>query len=586
MNLNSKKYLNIFKSQHLSKNKSISLLLIFIFAFLIILSPVSAKAFVTDSTHGIMTAPAASFTGNQLILSSVTPEKSVTNYLSGQSVIVVGNLNVKGTKISARTSSLAKYWTQSNVVVLTTGKDISATYLAIKNNAPILITGKTIPSATKAQITRLKPKKIIICGSKTSIPDSSLKSLKNIQKTRVWYGSDSSTLYNIQKAYKSNIVVKAPKSLLPVAMVTWKNARFEIASTVTVNGNTKIWSSNIATTSIAINRYARKNLPNIYLTSDNIAGKTSDKALMDKIKKAVSGSANVIIDPVSPAPNEASRSIKNAPNGIAAYIAASCPGLMYDIVTGVKTGYLRNAASDLNGVVFINYGKLNLANTNYQSRSWDDNFSNPLFAGIYTPGNYLKSSGIGLIEPRVGTSTEDQRVSKIASGLIYYAYYSNKGHLSTSNLATTSSLVARHQTNPSILASDAQKIMNGKQTSMSRAKWIYLSSQYIAGLPITNTTINMADNSNVPSSTFSGTLNRTEYRDASNRIYNYMKTNKKAPSTVTVKGKILNINDYTKMIAQIIYKHTEKKYMVFPSTVTVNGNVIDNSINYLQNLMG
>lgn len=574
-----------FKNFYPDNYKKFYLLFIFLITFFLVLSPVSAKVFVTDSSHGIITAPAAHYTNNQLILSSINPEKSVFNYLSGQSVVVVGDLQISGTKISARTSSLAKYWPQSNVVVLTTGNDVSATYLAIKNNAPLLITGKTLPSATKTEITRLKPKKIIICGSTTSIPDSSLSSIKNVQKTRIWYGSDNSTLKTVQKSYSSNIVVKAPKSLLPVAMVTWKNASFEISNKVTVNGNTTIWSSNTATTSIAMNRYAKNNLPNIYLSSDSITGTSADRTLMERIKNAISGSTNVIIDPNSPKSNEAVRAIKNAPNGTAAYIAAACPGTIYDIVTGVKKGYLKNNASDLNRIVFINYGKTNLADTSYLPRSWDDNFSNVYFAGIYSPAKYIESSGIGLIEPRINTTTEDQRVNKIASGLIYYAYYSNKEHLSSSNSSLSSSMIAKHQLDPTTLSGDAQRILNGQPTNMNRAKWIYLTSQYISGLPITNSSSKLVDASSSSSSTFSGTVNRTEYKDAAKRVYEYMKVNKKAPSTVSIKGKTLNIDDYSKMCSQIIYKHTEKKYMVFPDTVTINGSILDNTINYIQNLI-
>ncbi|MDP3035819.1 MAG: pseudomurein-binding repeat-containing protein [Methanobacteriaceae archaeon] len=599
MNLNSKKILKSSKKaleRLKSKNsipsnvktnhvKKFSLISILIITAFITLSPVAGGIFVTDSSHGIMTAPAAAHTNNQLILSSLTPEKSVLNYLTGQNTMVVGNLKISGTKISARTSSLSKYWSTSNVVILTTGSDISATYLAIKNNAPLLISGKTLPSATKTEINRLKAKKIIICGSKTSIPDSSLSSLKNIKKTRIWYGSDALTFKTIQKSYLYNIKVTAPKSLMPVAMATWKSARFEISDKLTVAGKT-IWSPNTATTSIALNKYSKKDLPNIYLTSDSITGTASDKELMIKIKNAIAGSANVIIDPSSPGSNEASRAIKNAPNGIAAYIAAACPGTIYDIVTGVKTGYLKSDASDLKGIVFINYGKTNLGTASYLGRSWDDNFSNVYFAGIYSPSQYIQSSGISLIEPRVGTSTEDQRVSKIASSLIYSAYYANKEHLSTSDSTATSALIAKHQINPTTLSSDAQRIINGQNTTMDRANWIYLSSQYIAGLPITNSAVSMSDSSASSASTFSGTLNRTEYKDAAARVYAYMKTNKKAPSSVTVKGKTLNINDYSKMFAKVIYKHTEKKYMTFPASVSIKGSILDNTINYLQNLMG
>jgi len=75
------------------KIRKVLLLFIFLITIFLILSPVSAKVFVTDSSHGIMTAPAAHYTNNQLILSSITPEKSVLNYLSGQNVIVVGDLS-------------------------------------------------------------------------------------------------------------------------------------------------------------------------------------------------------------------------------------------------------------------------------------------------------------------------------------------------------------------------------------------------------------------------------------------------------------------------------------------------------------
>ena len=562
-------------------NKKTSLILIFIFISLLLLFPVSAKIFVTDNSHGIITAPAAAYTNNQLILSSITPETAVTNYLNNQNTIVVGNLNINGVKISARTSSLAKYWTRSDVVVLTTGKDISATYIAIKNNAPLLISGKTLPSATKTELTRLRPKKIIICAPSSSIPTSSLSSFKSAQKVRVWYGSDRTTLINVQKSYPSSTKILAPKNLLPVAMATWKNANFDFSDKVTVNG-TSIWSSTEAITSIAMNRYAQKNLPKIYITSDNIAGSSADKSLMERIKKAVAGSANVTIDANSPGPNEASRAIKNAPGGIAAYIAAACPGLMYDITTSVKTGYLKKDASDLSGIVYINYGNLNLGATSYLGRAWDDNFSSVYFSGLYTPSKYLKSAGIQVIEPKIGTSNEDHRVNKIASELIYYAYSSNGEHITSSN---PSSLVARHQIDPTSLSRDAQRILNGQSINMDKTKWIYLTSQYVAGLPITNASTSMTSTSSITTSTFSGTLTRTEYREAGKKIYEFMKANKRTPNTVTINGKTLNTADYTKLFAQIVSQHTEKKNMTFPSSVTLNPSIIDQMVNYIQSIM-
>ena len=138
--------------------------------FLFLVSPAAGAVFVTDSSHAIITAPAAAHTKSELVVSSYTPEKSVLKYVKGMDTVVVGDVKVNGTRIPARTSSLARYWSRSNVVVLGTGSDISAAYAAIKNDAPLLISGKTLPSATKTEIKRLKPKKIIICAPASAIP--------------------------------------------------------------------------------------------------------------------------------------------------------------------------------------------------------------------------------------------------------------------------------------------------------------------------------------------------------------------------------------------------------------------------------
>ncbi len=571
MNLSSKPFSSrkIKKSTGFNRFNKNPLLLftIFFIMTLFLVSPVSAKVFVTDQSHGLMTSPAAAYTNNQLILSSLTPEKAVTNYLNGKSTIVVGSLSISGTKISARTSSLAKYWNQSDVVVIGTGNDISAAYIAIKNNAPLLIAGTTLPAATKTELLRLKPKKIIICASSSAIPDSILSSFKTVKKQRIWYGSDSNTFASAQNLYPNNgTVISAPKSLMPVAMATWKNAKFVLSDKVMVNNNATIWSSNNVITSIAMNKYSTNNLPIIYIACDNMVSKTADKALLEKIKAKISGSANVIIDPNSPGPGEANRAINNAPSGIAVFMGATCSGTMYDTVSGVKGGYLKTAASDLNGLVFVNYGSLNLANTSYISRAWDDSFSSAYFAGIYYPAKYLKSANIGLVEAKVGTTTEEQRLNKIAMALIDYSYNANKEHLITSY---NTSLVAKHQINPTSLSTDAQNILNGKPTTMKKEKWIYLASQYIAGYPITNTTTTFTSAS-TSSNVFSGTITRTDYREMAKKIYNYMKTYKKVPNTVTYNGKTLNSADYTKLFATIIAKHTEKKYMTFPATVQIN----------------
>lgn len=564
---------------HSFKPSLVHKFLILSILILILTVPVSAKVFVANPSNGIITAPAASITGSQLIFSNKTPSQAVLNHVKNQSIVVVGDISLSGEKIQARASHLSKYWKKSDTVVLGTGFDVSAALVAIKYNAPILICNNTMPQATKDELNRLKPKKIIICASPSSIPDSVLNPYKNFQKQRFWYGSDEKTLEKIQGSKKK---IYAPKTLLPVTMVAWKDGGFDFDKNVTVNfnagissntnnttGNTKriIWSSDTIITSIAINRYAKGDLPVIYITCDNLMSKNEDIAMLNKIKSTISGSANVIIDPSSPKPGEAPRAVKNAPSGIAVYIAAACPGVMYDLVNGVNNGYLRESAGKLDGIVYINYGSLNLEKLEYMSRSWDDNFSKERFAGLYKPSKFLQSGGIKFIQPKVGTNTEAERIMKISSALINIVYSAKKEHL---NGKIDSNLVAEHEINPTELAFDAQRILNNKTPTIGTSNWIYLASQYIGGYPIKKTQNSFSNAASSGTSTYSGKLSRTEYRDIAKRVFEYMKNNKKVPDTVNVKGGKLNSSDVTYLFAKIISNHTNKKNMTLPSSVSIN----------------
>lgn len=86
------------------KTSFIHKVLIFSIFILILTIPVSTKVFVTDPSNGIITAPAASFTGSQLIFSNKTPNQVVLNYVKDKDLVVVGNISLSGEKIQARVS--------------------------------------------------------------------------------------------------------------------------------------------------------------------------------------------------------------------------------------------------------------------------------------------------------------------------------------------------------------------------------------------------------------------------------------------------------------------------------------------------
>ena len=538
--------------------------LIFIVTFFILAAPVSADVFVSEPSNAIITAPAASYTNNQLIFSDKIPSQAVLNYLNGKNAIVVGDISLNGEKVSADSVSLtSKYWNKSDVVVLGTGQDVSAALVAIKNNAPLLVVGNTIPNNVNQEIQKLSPKTIIICASPSSLPDSVLDQYPNVQKERIWDGNDENTLSSIQSG---NQKIKAPVSLLPVAMTLWKNAGFEIGSNVTLNDETTLWSSNDITTSIVMNSYAINNLPVIYITSDNLVSKSADKDMLNEIKDTISGSANVQIDSDSPNPGEAPRSVQNAPSGIAAYIAAADPGSMADLVVGLKKGYLRSDASKLNGVVYVNYGSVNLDNTSYLPRAWDDNYSSVYFAGLYDPSSFLQNAGIGLIQPYIGTSSQDEEINKIASGLIDAAYSYNKNQLDSNY---KSGYIANHEINPEVLAYGSQDVLNDETPEMGTLNWLYLTSEYVSGYPV-NTTNDEFSGSISGESTYFGVLSIDEYREAGKEVHDYMDANKTIPDSVDLDGKKLNKADMEYLFAELTYDHTSKENMTFPKYFFMN----------------
>lgn len=349
-------------------------------------------------------------------------------------------------------------------------------------------------------------------------------------------------------------------------MALWKDANFDFSEKVRVNDKTTLWSSNDITTSIVMNRYANNDLPVIYIGCDNLVSQSADKEMLNKIKEAISGSAEVQIDEESPSPGEAPRIVQNAPSGIAAYIAAADPGSMSDLIIGIKRGYLKKESSKLDGIVYINYGRLNLENTSFLSRAWDDNYSNEYFAGLSNPSTFLKDAGVGIIQPNVGTKSQDEEINKIASELIDSAYSSNNTQTNTNY---NSNFIAKHDFSPKILAYGSQEVLNDKNPKIGLSDWLYYTSQYVGGSPIRNTSLRF-NNVDIGKSTYFGVLTREEYREAGKKTNEYMKLNKTVPDSINVNGKTLNTADIEYLFAITTHEHTNKKNMTFPKYVFIN----------------
>ncbi len=148
----------------------------------------------------------------------------------------------------------------------------------------------------------------------------------------------------------------------------------------------------------------------VYLTSDRIISKKSDRKFLERIKYNLQKSGiKVIIDPEASHPNQVPRSIKNAPEGSAVVVVNyNCAGTIKDLCDGIKgpqtnghqyKGYLYNHAKDLTGIIYVNISpETILTNKTYLTRAHDDNFSPGSFKGINNPAKYLLDNGISVID--------------------------------------------------------------------------------------------------------------------------------------------------------------------------------------------
>ena len=163
----------------------------------------------------------------------------------------------------------------------------------------------------------------------------------------------------------------------------------------------------------------------VYLTSDRIIDKETDRKFLERIKSNLQNSGiNVIIDSRASYPNQVPRAIKNAPKNSAVIIVNyNCAGTIKDLCEGIsgphtngKTdkGYLYKHAKDLNGVIYVNVSPQTiLKNSSYLPRAYDDGFSPDSFEGLSNPAKYLLNNGIALIdspkpnEPVMGNEKAD-----------------------------------------------------------------------------------------------------------------------------------------------------------------------------------
>lgn len=314
----------------------------------------------------------------------------------------------------------------------------------------------------------------------------------------------------------------------------------------------------------------------VFLTSDCISGNsTQDVSNLHSVEGYIENGSlkdkvNVTVDPKAPHPGEGERAIYSTKtNGVAVYMAASCPGTMKAVA--------KLASSSNKGVIFVNTGQLNLKTTSIIRRAWDDNFSNMYFAGIKTPYIFLRHAGVWVIQPNVdcagkSQAYKNQYIANAISNII--AKYGSTTLTSSSGRYYDTSLIATHKISPATMAKVASGIYNSNKNKQAfkssyngyrLASFLLMSTYYMNG-PIKKLIYIKGPRTTHVKSTFSGSITRTEYRSIAASLNSYMRKYKRAPSYIRFKGKIIGYRDAILMFAILTKGHTSSSKMTLASS--------------------
>lgn len=312
----------------------------------------------------------------------------------------------------------------------------------------------------------------------------------------------------------------------------------------------------------------------VFITSDCISGNsTQDVSNLNSVKGYIENGTlknkvNVTVDPKAPKPGEAERAIYSTKtNGVAVYMAASCPGTMKAVA--------KLAATSKKGVIFVNTGQLNLKSTSVIRRAWDDNFSYKYFAGIKTPYIFLRNAGVWIIQPNVACAGMSQEAkNRYIAQKISEIIANHPGIASTSGRYYNTKLVLYHKVSPTTMAYAARGIYESnknKKTFKSsyngyrQVSILLMTTDYMNGQIKKPIYIKGPRNSHIKS-TFSGTITRTEYKSIAANVNSYMRKHKRAPNYVSFKGKIIGYKDILLMYATLTKGHTSASKMTLASS--------------------
>ncbi len=307
----------------------------------------------------------------------------------------------------------------------------------------------------------------------------------------------------------------------------------------------------------------------VFLTSDNIMGEDNDKKMLNSIKNYVeelsNGEIQVIVDSESPNPGEATRGIESGAN-VSVNLAAADPGNLL-----VLAKFAANSGKPL---IYVNTGNFDLDTEKYLRRAWDDNYSSKIFAGLNSPGTFLKDAGVAYIQPLkefpdAGKNGNLDKYSEDVNKYIAKEIVKNVGNISFKNY--DNDLVVTHKLDPSKMAKASQELyesgdtnMNGTYNSYTAPQVLYLTSSYLNGNGLENPKQYDAPTNPEQYSTFAkNSYSINDYVKMGGIVKQYMDENGRAPDYIEYNGAKLSYYDLQYNFAKITENHTDNTHMDF-----------------------
>lgn len=308
----------------------------------------------------------------------------------------------------------------------------------------------------------------------------------------------------------------------------------------------------------------------VFLTSDHVGSESNDRAMLEEVANFIEelsgGRIDAVVDSNAPGPGEGTRAVESS-SDVSVNFAAACAGNL-DILA-------RYSSANDKQIIFVNTGDYDLDNESYLRRAWDDNYSSTSFAGLNSPGEFLRRSGVDYIQPvkeypdkaSGGTYTSsDSSVNKfIAEEIIKSVDNPN------TNNEYDDSLILRHGLNPSTMAEASTQLIanndtafNGTYNGYTASQLLYLTSSYLNGNGLSDVGDYGSPDSPEEYSQFAkNSYTIYDYMKMAGIVKSYMDENNKAPDSIDYDGASIGYYDLVYNFAKITANHTSSDTMGF-----------------------